>query len=278
MFNLKTNILSVLCLSFAFIVCLAWSCASVASDIDRAFADNPGWAIQVCRRMMYEKGQGLNLETDFGRLLDAYEKGRCSWTSTEGVKQTFEDVGVRLPNIDWNREKAVHAWKGQGGPQEPFIHAEKEQAGTRVGFSPMNVADDLLCCISFLIIDSTPANADAKGIDFLAAQIECFGGRKFQLTNPRAISDSTPVDFWNSQKHKRYTVTEWAVMRDRGCITPQTYGPLLFDVINSEPDFMFIGNQKIALSPEFQAACRQLCDKVLELRKEQGQMNPPRCR
>jgi len=277
MFNLKTNILSVLCLSFAFIVCLTWSCASVASDIDRAFADNPGWAIQVCRRMMYEKGQGLNLETDLGRLLDAYEKGRCSWTSTKGVKQTYEDVGLFLPNIDWTSKEAVPAWKGEGAPQEPFIRVAKESGGTRVGLSPMNVADDLLCSVSFLVLDDTPANADDKGIDFLAGQIEFYGGRKFQLTNPIAIHSASAVDFWNSQKHKRYSVTQWAPM-EIGRISPQVYGPLLFDAIDSEPDFLFVSAEKIELPPEFRAGCRQLCDKVLELRKEAGQVNPPRCR
>jgi len=275
--NIHATLLSLCFRLLVCVICVVGAYDSVASDIDRAFADNPGWAIQVCRRMMYEKGQGLNLETDLGRLLDAYEKGRCSWTSTEGVKQTFEDVGLFLPNIDWNRKEAVPAWKGQGAPQEPFIRVEKEPAGARVGFSPMNVADDLLCSVSFLVLDDTPANADDKGIDFLAGQIEFYGGRKFQLTNPIAIHSASAVDFWNSQKHKRYSVTQWAPM-EIGRISPQVYGPLLFDAIDSEPDFLFVSAEKIELPPEFRAGCRQLCDKVLELRKEAGQVNPPRCR
>lgn len=232
---------------------------------------DPGWQVQALHRIF--RFQHLDTDSPAGRMLDAYQRGVGEWRNADGTVESISTLG--LPATDWSSKKALPPCRGK---EEPYVHAQEEGDGTRVGFAPLQVADDLLCSISFLVIDKSPENARAAGLDFLATQIELFGGTKPNLTTSSLIEDDTFVDLWSSKKRKRYTVTRWRQNSPVGHMTAQTYGPLLFEVLNNDPDFMFIENLKIELSPQFRKACRELCDKVLELRKAQGQGGVPECR
>ena len=142
------------------------------------------------------------------------------------------------------------------------------------------MTNDLRVGVSFLVIDNSRGER-AESIDFLATQVQIFGGRGYELMTSDVVEKDTFFDFWSSTKNKRYSVTRWQKCSPDGSspghTTVQTYGPLLFEVLNNDPDFVFIENLKIALSPRFRKGCREMCDKVLELRKAQGQGNPPVC-
>jgi hypothetical protein len=217
--------------------------------------------------------QRLVSDSPAGRMFNAYNGGLAQWREPDGSVESMSRLG--LPAIDWPSVKPVPALAGKG---EPYVHVQREEAGTRVGFAPIEVADDLLCAISFLVIDNSPENARAAGLDFLATQIELFGGTKPNLTTSSVIEGDTIIDLWSSGKRKRYTVTRWQENAPVGHMTVQTYAPLLFEVLNNDPDFMFIENLKVELSPRFRKACRELCNKVLNLRKAQGQNGLPICR
>jgi hypothetical protein len=238
-------------------------------------ATDPGWEMQVLRRAIFAKSEsGPPQGSEFARIHEAYCRGLPSWRAEDGTEQTYADVGFRLSCRDWVTQEAVPA--SRSAQNRPVL-TKREPYGTRFTLPPINVTDDLLCSISFVVIDKTPENAKAVALDYLATSVELFGGVAVNPSTSEALTETTHVDFWNSRKHKRYTITRWKE-RTMGHVTVQTYGPLLFDVIDSPPDFMFIDNEKIALSPQFQHGCRELCDKVLEQRRNQGQMDPPRCR
>lgn len=235
---------------------------------------DPGWTVQTLHRTF--RFQNLNNSSDLGRLLYAYKSGGIGiWQSNNGLIDSLEAYG--LPNTDWRSQAAIPAWQGPGSEDPPFVDVGKDEKGTRVCLSPIEITDDLLCSVSFVVIDNS-RSARAAPIDFLATQVELYGGKKFRLKSSDVIRNDTFVDFWSSTSHARYTVSRWRDNGGVGHITVQTYAPLLFEVLNRDPDFMFIENLKIALSPRFQKGCRELCDKVMELRTAQGQNNPPECR
>jgi hypothetical protein len=234
---------------------------------------DPGWSIQTLHRL-FKSDDGIERNSDLGRLLYAYRSGFGVWQSNNELIDSLENYG--LPATNWKSQAAIPFWQGKGSDLSPFVQVNKEDDGTRVILAPIEITDDLLCSISFLVIDNS-RSARAAGLDFLATQVELYGGKKFDLGTSSVIRADTIVDFWSSTNMERYTVSRW-LSDGIGHRTVQTYAPLLFTVLNNDPDFMFIENLKIALSPRFRKGCRELCDKVMELRKAQGQESTPVCR
>jgi len=247
--------------------------SKLITRVSRGPDPDPGWAIQAMHRFM--RARNLDTNNPLGKMFDAYQSGRGRWQDTDGSIKNMSSLG--LSSSDWSSEVAIPAWSGSGANDEPLIHAQDEPLGTRVGFSPMEVIEGLLCSISFLVIDPN-VDPEAAGLDFLAVQIEVYGGKRFDLETSRVIQDDTFVDLWSSMNRKRYTVSRWQLSSPVGHMTPQTYAPLLFEVLNNDPDFMLVENLKITLSPRFRKGCRQLCDQVMKLRKAQGQHGVPQCR
>ena len=257
----------------------------VVSRVARGPDDNPGWMMTSIIRTSRVQTPNRNSAVQmlgYERLMltiDAYQKGKASWQDTDGsVMETFDVMG--LPSIDWADKSALPAWQGPGPKTDPFVHVEKGGLVTRVTLGVTEIAEDLLCSIAFAVIAKEPSTRDQEQFDHLVGQVELYGGKKYQLTTSPLIKADTFVDFWNSEKHKRYTITEWAPNQPEGPghMTAQNYGPLLFEVIDSEPDYIFLEDQKITLSQRFRDGCRQLCDKVMELRQAQGQSARPSCR
>jgi hypothetical protein len=236
---------------------------------------DPGWAVQALHRAF--RAQRLRENTPLGQMLGAYQMGLPRWQNPDGSFGSVADLG--LPDIDWNRRVAVPPCRDAAVDSEPFVEESEEEHGTRVTLSPIKVLDDLLCSVSFLVIKRNQENARAVGLDYLAVQVELFGpaSRSALLTTHPQIQPDTFVDFWSSSQGYRYTVSKWRRNQPAGHITVQTYAPLLFEVLNNDPDYMFVEDQKLSLSPRFQKGCRILCDKVLELRRAQGQRDLPTC-
>lgn len=249
------------------------SLADAIVRVPRGADADPGKSIEAVHRLMLAKN--LNRNTELGRMLTAYQEGKSQWIGEGGVPQSMKVLG--LAAIDWPAQRAIPAWEGRNAGDAPFVHAEEENKGTRVGLSPIEIADDLSCSISFLVISNTPENSRAEELDFLAGQVELYGGGFPVSEASPVIRGDTFVDIWSSTNDKRYSISRWQPNRPVGHIAP-AYGPLLFDVLNSDPDFLLLENLKIELPERFRAGCRELCAEVLKLRKAQGQMGSPVCR
>lgn len=247
---------------------------AVVSRVSRGPTENPGWVIQAISRTVRQKNLPNN--NSLGLALDAYRRGASSWRDADGAMMNAFDV-LGLPPIEWSDKRALPEWEGLGAESKPVIRVEKENDGVRVGFGTP-IASELYCTISFLVITNKPPSSQAAGLDYLACQVDIAGGTIFDPKPSSLMKSDTFLDFWNSKKNTRYTITEWTYNPPGGHIAAQGYGPLLFEVIDSEPDFMFFEDQKITLSRRFRAGCREVCDKVLDFRKAQGQMEPPACR
>ena len=248
--------------------------ADVLVRVPRGGKVNPGRRIQAAQRLV--KVDNIDADSSLGRMLDAYHSGVGEWRMADGKVEKMSAMG--LASVNWAAEKAFPAWKSPHPDEESFVDVKEEASGVRVTLEPTAVTDELLCSISFIVLSDTPANTRAEELDYLAGQVELFGGKYLQLESSPLIQPDTIVDFWSQTKRTRCTISHWKDNDPAGHIAAHTYGPLLFEVVNSEPEFMLLENVKIELSPQFRAGCRGLCDKVLELRKKQGQSNPPMCR
>lgn len=241
--------------------------------VPRGADANPGKTLEAVHRLTIAKN--LNRNTELGRMLTAYQKGNSHWIGEGGTPRSMKVIG--LAAIDWPSQKVIPAWKGHKAGNAPFVRAEKEDKGTRVTLSPVEIAEDLSCSVSFFVISNTPENSRMEELDFLAGQVELYGGGYFVNEASPFIDGDTFFDIWSSTNDKRYSITRWQPSRPVGHIAP-AYGPLLFDVLNSDPDFLLLENLKIELPERFRAGCRELCAEVLKLRKAQGQMGSPVCR
>lgn len=244
--------------------------------------EDPGWFLQTTRRsLLVANPQGLDPDSEVGLMFQAYDSGMPLWRDTKGNIRLFEHSGVNLLSVVFRDQVAVPAWRPPAGAEVlgKAVIAEQQvpAVGTQIFFGPLNVTEDLKCCIDFTVINDTPEHARAAGIDHLAATVGLFGVEDGKITTSDRIRPGTQVDLWSSKKLRRYTITRWGRERTGGHSTVQTYGPLLFNVLDSEPDFLFIDGEKISLSAEFQAGCRDLCDRIMKLRREQGQPERPKC-
>lgn len=229
-----------------------------------------GWAIQSMHRLYYTKN--LRSETALGKMLRAYQDGVPVWVESDGTLHRIDSLG--LPPIDWPTEPVVPPWTGQGADSAPQVAVNKAPRGTSVTLGPVEVMDGLLCSITFLVIEKVPSNDNARGLDYLAAQVELFGGDRVTLKKHPEIQADTFFDLWSEKKSKRYTISQWKANRPVGHISTRAYAPLLFDVLYNEPEYILLENLKIELSERFRDGCRKLCDEVLELREAQGQRMP----
>lgn len=235
-------------------------------------ADDPGRIVEALQRTM--RAKNLRPDTELGRMLDAYRGGVPTWTKEDGTAQSIDTLG--LPAINWAKKTAVPAWAGKDSGKTPFVGVVKEEHGTRFTLAPTRIMEDLRCTISFLVIDVNPAHASARELDYLAAQIELYGGDELELETSPAIHGDTLFDIWSSTKNERYTVTRWGPNRPMGHMAP-AYGPLLFGTLENEPDFVLLENLKIELSDSFRAGCRELCEKVRKQREANGLRHLPMC-
>lgn len=233
--------------------------------------DDPGWLIQSMHRTML--AQHLRADTPVGKMIAAYQSGVPDWVESDGTRHSVDELG--MPPIDWRSEPVVPACEGKTAKGEALVAVNKVDRGTSVTLAPVEFIDGLLCSITFLVIDRSHENA--RGLDYLAAQVELFGGDTLTLKTSPEIQADTFVDLWSAKKEERYTISAWKPNRPAGHVSARLYAPLLFQVLNEEPDFILLENLKIELSPRFKDGCRRLCDKVLELRAGQGQRHLPMC-
>ena len=271
--------------------------AKALARVSRGSDDDPGKIFEAIHRLTL--AQHLDLDSELGRMLTAYQRGESQWRGSEGAPVSMKVIG--FAPIDWRSQKAIPAWKGPRANDEPFVmtvmagELGNTTGRTRVGFSPIEITENLSCGVYFVVIPNLPVPSPAEELDFLEVSIELYGGGPYVSEASPYIEPDTFFDLWSSTKNKRHSITKWSPLKDEFVdildIEPKeaessppvghvgyAYAPLLFDVLNNDPDFLFLENLKIKLPWRFKKGCRQLCAEVLRLREAQGQNGLPVCR
>ena len=253
--------------------------AKALARVSRGSDDDPGKIFEAIHRLTL--AQHLDLDSELGRMLTAYQRGESQWRGSEGAPVSMKVIG--FAPIDWRSQKAIPVWKGPRANDEPFVmtvmagELDNDTGNTRVGFSPIEITENLSCGVTFVVIPNKPVPSPAEELDFLEVSIELYGGGPYVSEASPYIEPDTFFDLWSSTKNKRHSITKWSPSPPVGHVG-YAYAPLLFDVLNNDPDFLFLENLKIALPSRFKKGCRQLCAEVLRLREAQGQNGLPVCR
>jgi hypothetical protein len=233
--------------------------------------DEVGSAVQALQRAWRVDKSLQNPNSALGLFLDAYQRGRSQWIDHTGRTRFMAELN--LPELVWPDE-------GVDPPYEegdPFIEVVEDDTGTRITMAPIAVGDALFCGITFKVISRVPNHRRAEEWDYLAANVELFGGKKFQL-NTAPIPADTRVEFVGRSSATRITLSKWAESEPVGHVCSSVYAPLLYEVLAAGPDVFGAGDFQRPLSSKFRAGCKELCSNVMKARTKQGQEYPPKCK
>lgn len=233
--------------------------------------DEVGSAVQALQRAWRVDESLQKPESALGLFLDAYQHGRRQWIDDTGNNRFMAELN--LPDADWTGD-SIDPPHEDG---DPFIEVVEDATGTRITMAPIAVGEDLFCGITFKVISKTPNHQRAEAWDYLAASVELFGGKKFQLDTLQIPAD-TRVEFVGRSSATRITLSKWTEQTPVGHVCSSIYAPLLFEVLAAGPEFIGLEGLQRSLSEKFKEGCKELCDNVMKARSEQGQAYPPTCR
>jgi len=233
---------------------------------------NPAKGIQAFARII-ELPEQAGKDTNVARIMKAYYQGKPTAIGLDGTEIPYA-ASLGLATCDWTqRPAASEHTETPLRDKEPFITVDRTTRGQVVGSSPIEVADGLWCSISLCVIDQT--HKKAHEMDYLVGSVHFCGGKPIAnaVDEPAMVGDRTLVDLWSETNSDRITLGDWN--RQGNHLSAGVYGPLLYRVLSSSPEYLLIGDQKITLPKKIRNACVAICTKVDSLREANGQVGRP---
>jgi hypothetical protein len=212
-------------------------------------------------------------DSDAARMMQAYYRGKPTTVGLDGKDMPYAVI-LGLATCDWTQQPTEGPYtESPLNDRDPFISVDDDRQGKIVGCSPIEVADGLWCDVNVKVIN--PVHERAHELDFLVGSVSFYGGKKLAnaTDEPALLRGVAFVDLWSEANSDRLTLGNWT--QDGEVRTAAVYGPLLYRVLSSSPEFILIGDRKIALPERFRKACAEICRRVDELRLANGQRNPP---
>lgn len=239
-----------------------------------------GWALQSFIRASEAERGGQPPVTLMSRIIASYNHGAPSCLKPDGTLSMYaEDIGI-VP-LWWNQEKAEPAAEPAPFPDSPpavLVQRDGRLDVQHCTLAPVRIADGLWLSITMSVVSKTARDPSVIGRDFLMAQMHVCGGEFGRHSTIKEINREFLIDLWSQTKKARITVGDWERGETAGHVSTLVYGPLLYRVLASEPEYLLIGERKITLSHQFKEGCKELCRKVASLRAADGQPEIPEFR
>ncbi len=260
--------------------------AGVLTCLGVASGQNPsgpsiGRMLQATARAMEVDPAMQGRDTDLSRMFAAYRKGIPFYVKVDG-KPSMYALEFGLAEEDWPVKKSEPALEDAplaDSPPGVFVFPDEQLKMNVVSLAPIKVAEDLWVYIQLSVISKEVKKPGVVGADFLVPLVKISGGSFGRLKPCPHLERQTLVDLWSASSEQRITIDTWEPTgTGDGHSSTAIYGPLFFRVLESPPEYLLIGERKITLSKRFQDGCKELCQKIVELRIADGQPKTPQVR